>query len=142
VAAQRRSEIEATLASGGYCVLVDDPEQALAVANVIAPEHLELLCDEPHRLVPLVENAPAVFCGPLSPASIGDYIAGPSHVLPTDGTARFASALTVADFTKDIHVVTVEPGGFDAVADHVVALARAEGLDAHAESIRLRQADR
>jgi histidinol dehydrogenase len=141
-AAPRRSEIEATLASGGYCVLVDDPEQALAVANVIAPEHLELLCDEPHRLVPLVENAPAVFCGPLSPASIGDYIAGPSHVLPTDGTARFASALTVADFTKDIHVVTVEPGGFDAVADHVVALARAEGLDAHAESIRLRQADR
>jgi histidinol dehydrogenase len=80
-----------------------------------------------------------VFCGPLSPASVGDYIAGPSHVLPTDGTARFSSALTVSDFTKDIHVVTVEPGGLDAVGEHVIALASAEGLDAHAESIRLRQ---
>lgn len=136
----RRADIEETMADGGFCALVDSPEQAMAVANFIAPEHLELLCDDPRRLLPLVRNAPAVFCGPLSPASIGDYIAGPSHVLPTDGTARFASALTVADFTKDIHVVTVEPEGFAAVAEHVVALADAEGLDAHAESIRIRQA--
>ncbi|MDZ7677174.1 MAG: histidinol dehydrogenase [Acidimicrobiales bacterium] len=140
--APRRTEIEQTLSAGGFSALVDGPEQAIAVANLVAPEHLELLCDDPRRLLPLVRNAPAVFCGPLSPASIGDYIAGPSHVLPTDGTARFASALTVADFTKDIHVVTVEPAGFDAVAPHVVALAAAEGLDAHAESVRLRQADR
>jgi histidinol dehydrogenase len=140
--APRRVDIEATLGHGGFCALVDSPEQAIAVANLIAPEHLELLCDEPAKLVPMVENAPAVFCGPLSPASIGDYIAGPSHVLPTDGTARFASALTVADFTKDIHVITVEPEGFDEVAPHVIALASAEGLDAHAESIRLRLADR
>jgi histidinol dehydrogenase len=140
--APRRSEIEQTLSGGGFCLLVDDPAQAMAVANLIAPEHLELLCDRPHDLVPLVENAAAVFCGPLSPASIGDYIAGPSHVLPTDGTARFASALTVADFTKDIHVITVDPAGFDEVAPHVVALASAEGLEAHAESIRLRQSDR
>jgi histidinol dehydrogenase len=79
-----------------------------------------------------------VFCGPWSPASIGDYIAGPSHVLPTDGTARFAGALTVRDFTKDVHVVTVDRAGFDLVAPHVIALAEAEGLDAHAESIRRR----
>jgi histidinol dehydrogenase len=137
--APRRHDIEATLEGGGYLALVDDREAAVAVANLIAPEHLELLCDEPRSLLPLVRNAGAVFCGPLSPASVGDYIAGPSHVLPTDGTARFSSALTVSDFTKDIHVVTVEPGGLDAVGEHVIALASAEGLDAHAESIRLRQ---
>ena len=140
--APRRAEITSTLSASGYCALVDGPEQAIEVANVIAPEHLELLCAEPRTLLPLVRNAPAVFLGPLSPASVGDYLAGPSHVLPTDGTARFASALTVADFTKDIHVVSVGPDGFDAVAEHVVALAAAEGLDAHAESIRIRQADR
>src|SRR5690606_3656421 len=137
--APRQLEIEGTLTTGGYLALVDDRAQAIAVANLIAPEHLELLCDDPRSLLPLVRNAGAVFCGPLSPASIGDYIAGPSHVLPTDGTARFASALTVSDFTKDIHVVTVEPAGLDAVAEHVVALAEAEGLDAHAASIRLRR---
>lgn len=141
-AAPRRADIEATLGSGGYVALVDDPEQAIDVANLIAPEHLELLCADPRSLLPRVRHAGAVFCGPLAPASIGDYLAGPSHVLPTDGTARFSSALTVADFTKDLHVVTVEPEGFDAVAPHVVAIAAAEGLDAHAESIRIRQADR
>lgn len=137
--APRRADIESTLARGGYVALVDDPAQAVAVANLIAPEHLELLCADPRSLLPQVRHAGAVFCGPLSPASIGDYLAGPSHVLPTDGTARFASALTVSDFTKDVHVVTVSAEGFDAVADHVVAIADAEGLDAHAASIRLRR---
>ena len=140
--APRQAEIEATLFEGGHLALVDGPEQAIAVANLIAPEHLELLCDEPRSLLPLVRHAGAVFCGPLSPASIGDYIAGPSHVLPTDGTARFASALTVGDFTKDVHVITVEPEGLAAIGEHVVALATAEGLHAHAESIRLRMRSR
>lgn len=137
--APRRAEIEATLGDGGHLALVDGPEQAVAVANLIAPEHLELLCDEPRSLLPLVRHAGAVFCGHLSPASIGDYVAGPSHVLPTDGTARFASALTVSDFTKDVHVITVDLEGLSAVGEHVVSLASAEGLDAHAESIRMRQ---
>lgn len=137
--APRRAEIEATLLDGGHLAVVDGPEQAMTVANLIAPEHLELLCDDPRSLLPLVRHAGAVFCGTLSPASIGDYVAGPSHVLPTDGTARFASALTVSDFTKDVHVITVEPEGLSAVGEHVVALASAEGLHAHAESIRLRQ---
>ena len=138
-AAPRRAEIEATLGDGGHLALVDGPDQAMAVANLIAPEHLELLCADPRSLLSSVRHAGAVFCGPLSPASIGDYVAGPSHVLPTDGTARFASALTVGDFTKDVHVITVEPEGLAAVGEHVVALASAEGLDAHAESIRMRQ---
>jgi histidinol dehydrogenase len=138
-AAPRRDEITATLSRSGHVVLVDSPAAALAVANAVAPEHLELLVAEPDLLVPLVRNAGAVFVGPWSPASIGDYVAGPSHVLPTDGTARFASALTVDDFLKQHHVVTVSESGFDALAPAVEALADAEGLDAHAESVRLRR---
>ncbi|MEL7158743.1 MAG: histidinol dehydrogenase, partial [Actinomycetota bacterium] len=83
-----------------------------------------------------------IFCGPHSPASVGDYVAGPSHVLPTYGSARFASALTVADFCKDHHIVTIEPEGLDELGPHVIALADQEGLDAHAESIRIRLRDR
>ncbi|MFI5043247.1 MAG: histidinol dehydrogenase [Acidimicrobiales bacterium] len=138
-AAPRRADIEATLAEGGYAVVVDSPEAAIAVSNLVAPEHLEILCADPERLVPLVDNAGAIFCGPWSPASIGDYVAGPSHVLPTYGTARFASALTVDDFLKHHHVITVDREAFDAVAPAVEALADAEGLAAHAESIRLRR---
>jgi histidinol dehydrogenase len=80
-----------------------------------------------------------VFCGRLAPASIGDYLAGPNHVLPTFGSARFAGALTVHDFLKHLHVVTVSPQGLDRVAPHVARLAEAEGLDAHARSVLLRQ---
>jgi len=138
-AAPRRDEIVATLTRSGYLVVVDTPEAAMAVANAVAPEHLELQVAEPGPLVDLVRNAGAVFVGPWSPASIGDYLAGPSHVLPTDGTARFASALTVDDFLKQHHVVTVDGDGFDRLAPAVEALASAEGLDAHAESIRLRR---
>lgn len=137
----RRADIESTLALAGISVLVDGPEEAMVVANAIAPEHLELLCDDPDSLVPLVRHAGAVFCGPLSAASIGDYWAGPSHVLPTFGSARFAGALTPDDFTKPVHVVTVSQEGFDAAAPHVVALAEAEGLVAHADSIRLRRSE-
>ena len=105
-ASPRRADLEATLATGGYACLVDGPEAALAVANVVAPEHLELLCDGAEALLPLVRAAGAVFCGPWSPASLGDYVAGPNHVLPTNRTARFASALRVDDFRRHIHVVT------------------------------------
>ena len=79
-----------------------------------------------------------MFVGPWAPASVGDYLAGPSHVLPTAGTARFGSALTVSDFTKDIHVVTLDRAALRAVAPHVMALAEAEGLPAHADSVRRR----
>jgi histidinol dehydrogenase len=94
--------------------------------------------------VPLVANAGAIFVGAWSPASVGDYVAGPSHVLPTYGTARFASALTVDDFLKHHHVVTVAEAAYDpgGLAGAVAALADAEGLTAHAESIRLRRAAR
>ena len=92
-------------------------------------------------LVPLVRHAGAVFCGPLAPASIGDYVAGPNHVLPTYGSARFSGALRVDDFLKHVHVVSVDQAALRSVGEHVIALATHEGLDAHAESIRLRQGD-
>ncbi len=138
--APRRSDIEATLAKSGYAVVCRSAEQAMEVANFIAPEHLEIQTVDPEALLPMVRNAGAVFCGAWTPASLGDYVAGPSHVLPTNGTARFASALTVHDFMKDLHVVSADRVGFESMGDHVVALATAEGLDAHAESIRIRRA--
>ncbi len=137
--AVRRSDIEATLADGGYTVLVDGPEAALAVANAIAPEHLQLMTADPAALVPLVRNAGAVFCGPWSPASLGDYTAGPSHVLPTFGSARFAGALSVLDFLKQIHVVTADESGLARLGPVVETLATAEGLPVHAASIGARR---
>ena len=138
--AGRRSEIEATLRRSGYSVLCSSAEQAFEVVNEIAPEHLELMVADPEALLPLVRNAGAVFCGPWSPASLGDYAAGPNHVLPTDGTARFAGALSVRDFLKSMHIVTADEPGLRRLAPHVIALAEAEGLTAHAESVRLRLA--
>ncbi len=112
-AAPRRADIEATLGANGYAVVVDGPEQAMEVANAIAPEHLQLMTAEPEALAGLVRHAGAVFCGPLS-------------------------ALTVDDFTKQVHVITVTPDGFGRVAGHVATLADTEGFDAHASSVRLR----
>jgi histidinol dehydrogenase len=137
-ASPRRGEILATLDRGGYAVLVDGPEQAMVVANAVAAEHLELLNDDPHSLLPLIRSAGAVFVGPWSPASVGDYVAGPNHVLPTARSARFGSALRVDDFRKHIHVVDVDRAGLARLAPHVVALANSEGLAAHAESVRIR----
>lgn len=139
-ASPRRADIESTFAGGGHLVLVDGPVEAMAVANAVAPEHLQLMSADPEALVPLVRHAGAVFCGPLAPASLGDYVAGPSHVLPTHRSARFGSALTVDDFTKQVHVVTVTPEAFERLGPVVVALAEVEGFAAHADSARLRLA--
>ena len=134
----RRAEIESTLGGGGYAVLVDGPEQAMAVSNAIAPEHLEIMTSDPESLVPMVRCAGAVFLGHRAPASLGDYVAGPSHVLPTYGTGRFAGGLRVDDFVKKIHFVEAGEDAVGRLAPHVVAIAEAEGLAAHAESVRMR----
>lgn len=134
----RRSDLEATLGAGGYAVLVDGPDQAVEVSNIVAPEHLEILTDDAEALLPLVQSAGAVFLGPMSPASVGDYLAGPNHVLPTNRTARFASALRVDDFRRHIHAVTVTAAALDELGTHVITLAETEGLAAHAESVRMR----
>jgi histidinol dehydrogenase len=137
-ASPRRADIEATLDGGGYAVVCDGPEQAMAVANAIAPEHLELLTADPDALLPLVRHAGAVFCGPWAPASVGDYLAGPNHVLPTNGSARFSEALRVDDFLKHVHVVSFDEATLARVAPHVIAIAEAEGLTAHADAVRAR----
>lgn len=137
-ASPRRADLEATLGAGGYVVMVDGPKQACAVANIVAPEHLELLTDNAEGLLSQITSAAAVFLGPNSPASMGDYLAGPNHVLPTNRTARFASALRVDDFRRHIHAVSVTDKALDVLGPHVVTLAETEGLPAHAESIRAR----
>jgi histidinol dehydrogenase len=132
-------ETESTLHAGGRLVLVDGPEQGIAAANVIAPEHLELMCVDAEGLLPLVRNAGAVFVGVEASAVIGDYVAGVNHVLPTGGTARFADALRVDDFRKHMHIVSVAPDALAALVPAVTTLAEAEGLLAHADAVRLRE---
>ena len=139
VAASPRGGVAAaTLAGGGFAVICRDPAQLMAVSNEIAPEHLELLGPDADELLGLVRHAGAVFLGPLSPASVGDYIAGPSHTLPTFRTARFSSAVGVEDFVRRVHAIAVDETGIERVADAVAAIAEAEGLPAHAESVRVR----
>jgi histidinol dehydrogenase len=137
-ASSRRADLEATLGAGGWAVLVDGPKQACAVSNVVAPEHLEILTRNAESLLANIQSAGAVFLGINAPASIGDYLAGPNHVLPTNRTARFASALRVDDFRKHIHAVSMSEGAVRTLGPHVVTLAETEGLPAHAESVRLR----
>jgi histidinol dehydrogenase len=137
-ASARRADLEATLGTGGYVVVVDGPKQACLVANIVAPEHLELLTGNAESLLPQITSAGAVFLGLNSPASMGDYLAGPNHVLPTNRTARFASALRVDDFRRHIHAVSITEKAIEVLGPHVVTLAETEGLPAHAESVRAR----
>jgi histidinol dehydrogenase len=134
----RREDLEATLARGGIVALVDGPAEACAVANAVAPEHLELMTDDAEELLGSIESAGAVFVGASAPASFGDYLAGPNHVLPTNRSARFGSALRVDDFLRHVHAVSVSEKALEVLGPHVVTLAETEGLPAHAESVRVR----
>jgi histidinol dehydrogenase len=134
----RRDEMEMTLAGGGRVLLVRDATQAMEVVNLLAPEHLEIVTEDPDALLSQVRNAGAVFLGPYAPTALGDYAAGANHVLPTGRSARFASALRVDDFRKHIHVVRATPKGSAALSRTAAVIARAEGLDAHAYSLDLR----
>ncbi|MDN5344723.1 MAG: histidinol dehydrogenase [Clostridia bacterium] len=134
-----RREIAArSLASYGAAVVVTDMEAALDLANALAPEHLELYMAEPWAWLGRVENAGAIFLGPYSSEPLGDYLAGPSHVLPTGGTARFYSPLSVATFMKRSSLIAASPAYFQAVGGFIQDLARAEGLEAHARAVALR----
>ncbi len=111
---------------------------ATELANRIAPEHLELQVNEPFEILGQIRNAGAVFLGHYTPEPVGDYIAGPNHVLPTAGTARFSSALSVDHFTKKTSIIHYSKTAFKREAGDVIRLAETEGLDAHARSIKLR----
>ena len=122
----------------GAVILVPDLEGAPALIDRVAPEHLELAVDEPEALASRIRNAGAMFLGRHAPEAIGDYMAGPNHVLPTDRSARFASGLSVLDFLKRSSLIACSPGGLAKLAAPTISLARAEGLDAHALSVQIR----
>jgi histidinol dehydrogenase len=127
-----------SLESFGALMLARDRDEALDWANQIAPEHLHLATRDAAVILDRVENAGAVFLGSYSPVALGDYIAGPSHVLPTGGTARFASGLSANDFLRRSSVVAFTKSGLEQVAADVRLLAEKEGLTAHAASIEVR----
>jgi len=124
-----------------YVTFVRSLREAVELANEYAPEHLELLTRRPEAILPEIRNAGEIFLGEWSPVTIGDYYAGPSHILPTGGTARFCSGLSVKDFLKRIVVVISSKKGFKSSAQDIINLAEVEGLEAHAESIRVRLRD-
>ncbi len=124
----------------GAVIVVPALAEAAAIINTIAPEHLELMVEKPATLLPHIRHAGAIFIGGYTPEAVGDYIAGPSHVLPTSQTARFASGLSVFDFLKRTSLIGCSKAGFEALAGDAIQLADSEGLTAHALSMRLRQA--
>lgn len=136
--APRADVIRRSLTDNGLVVVVEDEAAAIEVANAIAPEHLEIMMAEPFELLGQVRNAGAIFLGPWTPESVGDYVAGPNHVLPTGGTARFSGPLSVDDFLKKSSVISYSRAALEADAATVIALASAEGLDAHADAVALR----
>lgn len=123
----------------GAVFVAPDLDTAFALANRIAPEHLELHLEDPLPWLGRIENAGAVFIGDNTPEPVGDYFAGPNHVLPTAGAARFASALGVDDFLKKTNVIAYSQAAFDRDAESIVRLAELEGLKAHAEAVRIRK---
>ncbi|WP_028129004.1 histidinol dehydrogenase [Selenomonas sp. AE3005] len=135
-----RQEIaRASIERNGLIVIAEDMAQALRFANTSAPEHLELLTKEPFKLLPEVKHAGAVFLGAYSPEPLGDYFAGPNHVLPTGGTARYYSVLNVETFMKRTSLISYSQEALAAVSDDIIRLAETEGLQAHANAIRLRR---
>ncbi|MDD2432363.1 MAG: histidinol dehydrogenase [Clostridia bacterium] len=134
----RREIAEVALREFGAVILTQSLEEAFAVANFVAPEHLELLLADPYPYLAQVKHAGAIFLGPYTPESLGDYWAGPSHVLPTGGTARYASPLTVADFYKCSSIIGYSALGMQQAGEPIQYLAQVEGLTAHGQALSIR----
>ena len=135
---ERRDIMKQSWEQFGSILVFDSLADACRMANEIAPEHLEIYTENPRELLPLIENAGAIFLGGYAPEPLGDYMAGPSHVLPTSGTARFFSPLSVDTFLKKTSLIEYTPAALERVSDQVIALARNEKLTAHANSILVR----
>ena len=134
-----RAEIaRASIEHNGKIIVADDLKVVIAIANEIAPEHLELMVDNPFDYLNGIRNAGSIFMGRSCPEALGDYFAGPNHTLPTSGTARFSSPLSVDDFVKKSQFTYYTADALDAVSAQVAYFARQEGLDAHARSARIR----
>ncbi|MBI5848541.1 MAG: histidinol dehydrogenase [Nitrospirae bacterium] len=136
---KRKKIAKASLENYGAIIVTKNIKEAVALSNSIAPEHLEIMTKKPIDIVPLIENAGAMFLGPWSPEALGDYSAGPNHTLPTGGTARFSSPLGVYDFYKRSSVLGFTREGFLRLSTVVEAIADIEGLEAHGNTIRVRK---
>ncbi len=135
---ERKEIIKKSLLNHGYVFIVDDIKQALEVSNEIAPEHLELMVENPWEILSSIKNAGAVFIGDYSPEPLGDYYAGPNHTLPTSGSAKFSSPLGVYDFVKKSSIIHYDKKRLKSVSDKIISFAKVEGLTAHANSIKVR----
>jgi len=134
----RVAVIEQSLARYGAVLVVPDMDDACAIVNELAPEHLEIVCRDEEQVASRIRHAGAIFFGDQTPEAVGDYLAGPNHVLPTSGAARFSSALGVYDFLKKTSILKFTPNELNQTAGMIATLARAEGLEAHARSTLLR----
>lgn len=135
---KRRSIASQAVKSQGRIFIVKNIDEAAQVANALAPEHVELCVKNPKALLKKIKNAGAIFLGSMSTEAFGDYVAGPSHVLPTGGAARFSSPLSVYDFLRMPSVISISKKGFQKLGDCVINLAYSEGLEAHALSVKVR----
>jgi histidinol dehydrogenase len=134
-----RRDIAATsIESRGAIIITKDLKQACSLMNEIAPEHLELMVENPFDLLPSIKHAGAIFMGSYTPEPIGDYIAGPNHTLPTGGTAKFYSPLGVENFMKKSSIISMSKKGIDEIGEACALLAKTEGLDAHQKSVEIR----
>ncbi|RJO64459.1 MAG: histidinol dehydrogenase [Candidatus Omnitrophota bacterium] len=132
-------EVRPALAGvSGYIILTKNLQEAAEVANAIAPEHLEILVKNPLRLIKSIKNAGAIFLGSYSPTAVGDYVAGPSHVLPTQGTARFFSGLSTNDFVKNTHIIGYSKKALEKIREPLEKIATIEGLQEHLQSFKAR----
>lgn len=135
---KRLANIIKKVPARGYVVVVKNLKQAVDVVNQIAPEHLQIMVKSPQRILKDVKHAGAIFVGPYTPTAVGDYIAGPSHVLPTNGTARFFSGISISDFVKSSHIISYSRKALEKVKSPIEYLATLEGLTKHMESVKIR----
>lgn len=136
---ERKDIINKSIENYGAVIVTDTIEEACAISNGIAPEHMEVCTQSPFEVLPLIKNAGAIFLGHYTPEPLGDYMAGPNHVLPTGGTARFFSPLSVDDFIKKSSLISFSKEALLNLSDDIIAFANAEGLTAHANAVRVRK---
>ena len=137
----RKDIARASIEDNGCIIVTENMEQAVVLANISGPEHMELLVKDPFHMLPQIRCAGAIFVGAYSPEPLGDYFAGPNHVLPTGGTARFYSVLNVETFMKRTSIISYTQKALDEVSDDIIRLAETEGLDAHARAIQIRRGE-
>lgn len=135
----RQAIVELSLANQGKIIIAKDMDTVIEMANISAPEHMEINTQDPFALLPYIRNAGAIFLGAYSPEPLGDYYAGPNHILPTGGTAKFYSVLNVETFMKKTSIIAYTEKALSAASDDIIAMAEAEGLQAHANAIKVRK---